>query len=209
MSDLFCGIDPGSRGGAGIINATSEFVHAWRWKSADPAHALRELARFQDRIAAAYLERVQLFPQLKVAFMVSMQNLLANAGIWQGFMISLGIEFGVILPHTWKGIVGLTNWRQRQHRTSRLLEGVAEGVRQAVLEMTPLGLAKRLWPQAPLKTDADDGMAVGLLLAECARRKVLYGEKEDSQLDLEVNQRGSRRAQTPKVGRSRVRQGVR
>lgn len=207
--DLYLGIDPGARGGAGLITVTSEFIHAWRWKSADPAHAFKELAKFQDRIGGAYIERVQLFPQLPKRMLMSMQNLLPNAGIWQGFMISLGIEFGVILPHTWQGIMGLTNWRKRQHRTSRLLEGVAEGVRQAVLEMTPLGLAKRLWPQAPLKTDADDGMAVGLLLAECARRKTLYGEKEDSQPDLGVSLRGSRRAQTPKVGRSRVRQEVR
>jgi len=125
--DLYLGVDPGSRGGAGLITGSSDFIHSWRWKSADPAHALRELAKFQDRIAAAYIERVQLFPQMKVGIMVSMQNLLANAGIWQGFMISLGINFGVILPHTWQGIMGLTNWNKRQKRTKALLVGVQGG----------------------------------------------------------------------------------
>jgi hypothetical protein len=38
-------------------------------------------------------------------------------------------------------------------------------------QLTPLTLARQLWPDAALKYQADDGMAVGLILADLARKQ--------------------------------------
>ena len=88
-------------------------------------------------------------------------NLLVNVGIWHGFLIALDMPVVSIAPATWQAAVGLHRWK------SKLKDNPAG--------LTPLILARSAWPGAPLEYQADDGKAVGLLLADFARRDYLQG----------------------------------
>ena len=156
----FSGIDPGQTGGIGIINDQGGFVAAHRWDKRDPKRLYELLYYIKDSVLKVYIENVNL-PQtgagLENKFCGS-GNLLVNVGIWQGFLIALGIGFDEIAPQTWQSVCGLFRWKKRLEQSQ--FGGPAVD--------SPLTLARRLWPAAPLEYQADDGKAVGLHLAALA-----------------------------------------
>ena len=159
----FAGIDPGQTGGIGILNEQGKFVTAHRWDKRDPKRLYETLYYIKDIVLRVYIENVNL-PQtgagLENKFCGS-GNLLVNVGIWQGFLIALDIPFDEIAPATWQAAFGLFQWKKK-------LEKAAWQESAAV--QSPLTLARKLWPGAPLEFQADDGKAVGLFLAGLARQ---------------------------------------
>lgn len=168
---VFCGIDPGRTGGIGIIDHAGKFVFCQRWSEKNPVSALYILNR--PDIEIVYLEVISSFTkETTTGQIVRNQSTLVNFGLWQGFILAAGYHFGpgggahLISPRTWQAIPGydLTSWQKRTEAYE------AGGPHQfAPRPDSPLTLARRLWPSAPMPCEADSGKAVGLLLANLAR----------------------------------------
>lgn len=152
------------------MDAGGGILEAWRWKvGEDPARSYQALAKYQPP-PLGYIEQIRLFPGLAPAVLINTQALLVNVGQWQAVLDILGIRHAHITPNDWLARYGLSSWRKRKaHR-----EALNKLARAPALS-TPLDLARHLWPQAPLKTLADDGVAVALLLADLARRDDAIG----------------------------------
>jgi len=158
--NFYAGIDPGATGGLAVIDRRGSFVTAHRWQAKDPAKLFTLLQALKGQICGyLYLELVQTFPQMASGFQNRNQGLLVNLGIWQGFLMAAGIDYELISPLTWQSVHGLQSWQKRQ---------AAAGPGDHIPH-SPLTLARKTWPQAPLEFQADDGKAVALLLADMAR----------------------------------------
>ncbi len=121
------------------------------------------LLLIRDMISKVYLENINLPTG---ASGVDNQysagaNLLINSGIWQGWLMVLGLPVVLIRPQTWQALHGLFAWKKRLED-----DPTAD---------TPLILARRSWPEASLEFKADDGQAVGLLLAALAYQDAQNG----------------------------------
>lgn len=158
---LFLGIDPGAGGGCGLVTVTGEYETSYRWPRKDPAVMYYLLKSYGDRLVAAYIEVVGLFPGAGIAMATAMQSLLINAGIWRGWLMALDIPWGEIHPNSWQSQVGLFRWQKKLAADPSAL--------------TPLKLARDLYPDADLRFQADDGKAVGLILAGLARSHLNMG----------------------------------
>jgi hypothetical protein len=156
-----CGIDPGATGGIGIIDSRGQFVAAHRWDQKNPARLYKILLLLKGMVDKIYIELINAHPGEGIGHVVNNMALVQNWGIWQGFCYAAGIPFTLIHPHTWQAATGLRSWQARQK-----LNPAAP---------SPLSLARRLWPAAPLPCLVDDGKAVALLLADLARRDSLAG----------------------------------
>ena len=75
--------------------------------------------------------------------------------------IALDLPVVSIAPITWQAAVGLHRWKSK--------------LKDNPIGPTPLILSRSQWPQAPLEHKADDGKAVGLLLANLAQRDARAG----------------------------------
>ena len=163
MDRLFAGIDPGQTGGLGIVGNSGGFVGAWRWDKKEPRNIYNILREYRENIENIYLENINL-PTGGAGIdnkFCATGNLLINTGIWQGWLIALDLPVISIAPITWQAAVGLHRWK------SKLVVNPAG--------LTPLTLARSQWPGAPLEHKADDGKAVGLLLAHLAQRDARAG----------------------------------
>jgi hypothetical protein len=150
--NLYLGIDPGVGGGAGLLDSQGAYVDAWRWSKRDPLAAWHQMMKYADHIAAAYIEVIRPFPGMAgKAFM----TLAENSGAWKMMMILQEIPWGEIEPNAWQSQVGLYRWKKKQEADP--------------LHPSPLSEARRRWPDASLRYLADDGMAVGLILADLSR----------------------------------------
>jgi hypothetical protein len=128
-----------------------------------------------------YIELVQTFPQKDSGFQNKNQGLLVNLGVWQGWCMALGLPAVLVSPLTWQAAFGLSHWQARKSES-------------------PLELARRLWPGAPLEFKCDDGRAVGLLLAELARRDSLAGfDRAAVQIQKKEKEKLRRKAARAKV----------
>ena len=163
MDRLFAGIDPGElKGGIGIIDYEGKFILAERWNRKDPRATYNILYKYKDMIEVIYIEDVNLPQTGNVANQFSgSSNLMVNFGIWQGMCLALDIKPVLVHPNTWQAAFNLHHWQAAQKKNS-----AAPG---------PLDRARQLWPVAPLQFKMDDGKAVGLLLADFARRDHLQG----------------------------------
>ena len=161
LEKYHCGIDPGATGGIGIIDSRGQFVAAHRWDRKNPARLYSIILLLKGMVDKIYIELIQTFPQKDVGFITRNQATLVNYGIWQGMLYAAGVPFVTISPITWQAATGLRSWQAKQK-----LNPAAP---------SPLSLARQLWPAAPLPYLADDGKAVGLLLADLARRDSLAG----------------------------------
>lgn len=160
---LYLGIDPGASGGWGVVDAEGRFVAGDKWR--DGRRTLRALAVYAPRVALCHLERVNLFPRQGKGFIVQMQSLLVSAGRWMQILDFLSVPYELVAPQTWQAAYGLYHWQRRRAQlagTTGKLSGFA---------LTPWDLAARLWPDAGIKGEGQSGMAVGLLLADHARRQ--------------------------------------
>jgi hypothetical protein len=170
------GIDPGATGGMGVIKAgppgprqVGECVAAVRWDNRDPINIYNRLLLISKYISVVYLERANLFvhqhkgkgearDREDMGLQVQGQTLLVSSGIWQGLLIAAGLwgKIVQVAPATWQAALGFWRWQAR---------GLP----------SPLEQARQLWPGAPLECKVDEGRAVGLLLAELARRDMIMG----------------------------------
>lgn len=151
--DLYMGIDPGVGGGAGILDADGRYVDAWRWDKRNPLTAWHHLMKYAERIRLAYIEVIRPFPG---AAGRSFMTLAENAGAWKMMLVLQEVPWGEIEPNTWQSQVGLYQWKRKQLTNPT--------------HPSPLSLARQLWPDATLRYLADDGMAVGLILADLAKK---------------------------------------
>ena len=154
-STLYGGIDPGQTGGLGLIDHQGKYLGAWRWDKKDPASLYRTLFLHQSRLKLVLIEAVGIFPGKGAGFAQTMQPLILNAGVWRGWLMALDIAWGELHPAAWLSRHGLHRWKKKLETDPN--------------QITPIKLARRLWPDAPLLYQADDGKAVGLLLADLAR----------------------------------------
>jgi hypothetical protein len=177
--DYFLGVDPGSNGACAVIDAESAFMWGARWSLNTPSMIVSALKGSADRIKGALIEKVSLFPQKGMGHSVAMQSLLVNAGIWEGWLLAFDIPYKLITPPEWQGMVGLQKWKKHEKRLE--LKGASA---MGLIPNTPLRLARKLWPQAPLDHAADDGTAVALILAECARQQALNPIYQQTQATL-------------------------
>jgi len=156
------GIDPGQTGAIAVLDSRGEFIAAHRWQSKNPANLYQLLLTIRgDIFKPIYLEMVNPHPGEGLGFVVRNHSLLVNWGIWQGFLIAAGLPFVLVHPATWQTAHGLRNWQAAARLNPQAL--------------SPLSLARRLWPTAPLEFQADDGKAVALLLADLARQDAASG----------------------------------
>lgn len=162
MGPLYLGIDPGKNGGAAVLDAQGDYVDAWRWREEEPLLSFNKLSIYVEGIVRTYLERVNLFRELSVDQILRMAPMVGNSAKWEMMCVILGLPVTKIMPRIWQSRIGLAGYK----KTRQLFTNV----KGKQLLLTPYNLAKHLWPDAPLKTQADDGMAVGLLLAEVARQ---------------------------------------
>lgn len=162
---LYLGIDPGGNGGAGLVDAQGAFVAAMRWRDDKALETFLWLKDYVERVAITYLERVNLFRELEIDQILRMAPMIGNSGKWEMMCVILGLTVHKIMPRTWQKKMNLAGYKKTRQQFTN-----AKG---KTLLLTPYNLAKHLWPDAPLKTQADDGMAVGLLLAETARQDAL------------------------------------
>jgi hypothetical protein len=152
----FCGIDPGNMGALGIVGEQGEFIAAHRWRAGKAQSLYKILYLIKDQVVSVYLEQVRVFPREEKGFITQNQSLLVNSGIWQGWLMLLGLKPVLVAPASWQAAHGLLHWRKQAETNPG--------------QSTPLTLARSLWPAAPLDHQADDGAAVALLLADLARR---------------------------------------
>ena len=132
-------------------------VGAHRWQEKNPVLLYNLVSIIKGLIDNyVYLELVQTFPQKGSGFQNRNQGLLVNLGVWQGWCLALGVPYLLVSPLTWQAAYCLSHCHD-------------------IKAESPLEIARRLWPGAPLEFQADDGRAVGLLLAELARRDALAG----------------------------------
>jgi hypothetical protein len=186
---LFLGIDPGQTGGLGIVDAAGRFYAAHRWNKTDPRHIYNILYLIKDMIIEIYIENVNL-PTTGAGLegagaWAGSGNLLVNSGIWQGFLIGLGLPFCQIAPATWLAAQGLHHWKKK-------LEHDPAG-------LSPLTMARSRWPQAPLEFKADDGKAVGLLLSDLARRDAQGGVDRRAMQEKAQSKKVAKRRQAREI----------
>ena len=178
---LYAGIDPGQTGGLGIVDSSGQFVGAGRWDNKEPRNIYNILREYRERINIVYLENINL-PTGGAGIdnkFCATGNLLINTGIWQGWLIALDLPVISIAPITWQAAVGLHRWK------SKLIANPAG--------QTPLILARSSWPGAPLEYQADDGKAVGLLLAGLAQRDARAGiDRRQIQTQAAVKKKAKR-----------------
>ena len=161
--NYFCGIDPGQTGGIGILDGAGKFVAAHRWNLKDPIYIYDNILLMMKGLRVkTYIEDINI-PQTGAGIdnqFSGSGNLLVNYGIWQGWLMAVGLAYEPIAPATWQAVFGLFRWKKRLEQTQFGGPPVD----------SPLTLARRLWPSAPLEFQADDGKAVGLFLAALARQ---------------------------------------
>ena len=153
---LFIGIDPGQQGGIGILDQDNRYFAARRWNRRDPRQLYILLQSINDLVVLVYLENINMPPSgegIENRWSAG-SNLLVNSGIWQGWLMALGLPLVLVPPATWQAAHGLYQWKSRLAKDPD--------------SPTPMTVARGEWPDAPLEFQADDGMAVGLLLAALA-----------------------------------------
>ncbi len=192
MGKVFVGIDPGVNksepGALGILDSQGGFLGSWRWNHRDPLYLYNKLLLFKELIGGVYLEMVRVFPKEEKGFITQNQSLLVNSGIWQGWLITLGLSYLQIDPNTWQAAQKLLSWRKRHEKDPR--------------QHTPLTLARVRWPAAPLEFKADGGKAVALLLADLALkdhregvdRSVIQQAAAEKKKKKQQSQRAARKA---------------
>ena len=149
---LYLGIDPGMSGGAGVLDSQGQYVDAWRWDKRNPLTSWHKLMKHSEHIRAATIEIINPFSGLHGRNFMALAE---NSGAWKMMLILLDIAWGEVYPATWQAATGLRHWKKAWETDKT--------------KPCPLSLARIRWPEAGLRFQADDGMAVGLILADLAR----------------------------------------
>ena len=155
MNPLYLGIDPGKLGGWAIITADSEPI---AWGKFKDWEEIKRYVTFTEsqvfRISHCCLEKVGLWHSDKGQgkdFRIAKMS--ENLGFWKEILKSWGVAYELVAPMSWKAYFGLTKRKGR-------------------VPVTLYEYSKRRWPEI-IKFKNQDGIAVGLLLAELARCKAI------------------------------------
>lgn len=153
---IFVGIDPGAKGGYGILGDPLGRAEAYPYEPVSFILRMENLAeKARERPGSVFccLEKVAAMPKQGVT---STFHFGESFGFLQGVLTAFSIPFQLVPPRKWKGAFSL---------------GSDKGESVAV--------CRRMFPEAnllatPRCKKPHDGMAEGLLLAAYARR--IYGE---------------------------------
>ena len=153
MKDVFMGIDPGQKGGVGIlvcdVLGKKTVAHAWRYPGdySTFADLILDIISEHGPITLCTVEQVHSMPGQGVA---SSFKFGANFGAVLGVMAALGIPHVLCTPRKWQ----------------KALLDAGTGETKA----RSLSMARRLFPNVDMKYKADDGKADGLHMARWSRR---------------------------------------
>ncbi len=149
-SKLIVGIDPGKKGGVGIISLSfTDSPYAEVFPMPDTFTLAELLSERKGEIYRCFVERQQVFPKQGV---VSQGRLMKHYGEILGVLVALGIPFEEVSPPKWqKEIHGAA------HRKKTRKEKKKASIQKA----------KQLFPFLKIK---NDGEAEALLIAEYGRR---------------------------------------
>jgi len=155
---IFVGIDPGAKGGYGILGGSEGSAIAYPYDRDDFLWHMRALAeKERERPGSVFccMEKVAAMPKQGVT---STFHFGESFGFLQGVLTALHIPFQLVPPRKWKGAFSL---------------GSDKGESVAA--------CRRMFPEVnllatPRCKKPHDGMAEGLILAAYARR--IYGENQ-------------------------------
>jgi len=154
MRDSYLGIDPGMNGGWGILDGRGVIVACGSWL------AWQGILPHRGQIKAAAIERIQVRQDTTRQHAFRLATLVENFGVWQGLCMAWEIPaVKIVHPLTWQAHFRLVIGGHLGKAMSRAQ--LTRAKKEMLLET-----ARRLWPEAPLTRQKDDGIAAGLLLAE-------------------------------------------
>lgn len=153
---MFAGADPGQNGGWAILDSNGKLFQAGRYED------WHRLILFLEDVHFAMVEAQQAWGSDSKAQSFSRAKLFENFGWWRGLFEGHGIKVETVLPRTWKAQFKL-------NLSPKRLSPVERSLTDKVKATMSLELARRLWPQAPLKYQKDNGVADALLIAEFGR----------------------------------------
>jgi hypothetical protein len=148
------GIDPGVNGGWGILDGRGLIVACGPWP------AWKDILPHRGQIRSAAIERIQVRQDTTRQHAFRLATLVENFGVWQGLCMAWEIPaVRIVHPRTWQAhfMLVIGGHLGKAMSKTQLVRAKKELV---------LGTARRLWPEAPLSRQKDDGIAAGLLLAE-------------------------------------------
>ena len=148
MKHIYIGIDPGQKGGIGLITDSEQSTYPY--SNEILIKVLRQASESGGNISTC-LEKVGAMPGQGV---VSMFSFGKSAGFIEGVLQTLGIPYQLIPPQTWKKEFTLNKSKEKS-----------------------VEVCKRLFPSVillatPRCKKEHDGMAEALLMAEYAKRKL-------------------------------------
>jgi hypothetical protein len=122
--------------------------------------AWKDILPHRGQIRSAAIERIQVRQDTTRQHAFRLATLVENFGVWQGLCMAWEIPaVKIVHPRTWQAhfmlVIG-----------SHLGKAMSKTQLARAKKELVLGTARRLWPEAPLTRQKDDGIAVGLLLAE-------------------------------------------
>jgi len=125
-----------------------------------PWLAWKDILPHRGQIKSAGIERIQVRQDTTRQHAFRLATLVENFGVWQGLCLAWEIPaVRIVHPRTWQThfMLGIGSHLGKAMSKAQLARAKKELV---------LGMARRLWPEAPLSRQKDDGIAAGLLLAE-------------------------------------------
>ncbi len=154
---VWCGIDPGKKGGYAFIKKSddgTQNVSAKIWDDCDFVNDLNDLVAWVDRRNGSIVCAVEKVGSMHGQGVKSTFSFGKSAGYIEGVLTALKIPYQLVPPQKWKKSFSLSNDKKQSIET-----------------------CKRLFPNVDLRatqrcrTDSD-GKAESLLLAEYARRNL-------------------------------------
>jgi hypothetical protein len=115
MTDLFIGVDPGTKGGIYILNAEGNITHSCRFSKVttyDIVQFLRETIGSVKAIAV--LEKVHAMPMQGVSSTFKFGE---AYGTIKGILASLGIVYDEVTPRSWQKALGIPAKKKEDPKT--------------------------------------------------------------------------------------------
>lgn len=149
---IYIGIDPGKKGGIGVIDNVSGMYYAYPYTDTSYIEAVTSAVKTHgvDNIRVC-VEKVNAMPGQGV---VSVFTFGHGLGVIEGVLMALSVSYQLIRPQEWKKEFGLNSDKQAS-----------------------IDVCRKLFPkinllETPRCRKEHDGMAEALLMAEYARRKL-------------------------------------
>lgn len=144
---VFAGVDCGATGALGLVDSLGRFLAVYDFPG-DEAALVKLLADEFDLLGKPAVALVEEQAAMGQGLGAAMLKLGRNEGMWLGVLAAMEVPVMRLRPAVWmRGLV------------PKKTKGKAEN----------LAIARRLFPEAPLTRQKDDGRADALLLAHVAR----------------------------------------